>query len=544
MSQLSSANAALPNTEMPAEPDPPYMVAHGRTGASSDPSQPPVSEPNPITQRLSDSSTSLRLSSQNAATGLPNKTGIPCLLIATTTWARDSHELFDYEAQRVHKRSYFVKRPFKVFRTSLDVQVLPDGHPPPNEAADYLLSVRQREGRYIVTPPEKMSSSGLSSLGVPKRVWLIVNQLPQGHHQLQESDIIKLGRFRLRVKQLVKRGHSPLAELRLDDVEMPHSNITAAESTSLQCRICLLDGGTVEDPLLCPCQCKGSIKFIHLECLKHWINGRLLLTEDSRSKSFFFKHVQCELCKTPFPSAMIVNGERVPIIEIPRIEAPFIVLENLGGVNRGLHVVSMEERKELKLGRGHESDIRIADVSISRYHATIRFADGECTLEDHHSKFGTLVSLRKFQTVEPTHPVVLQVGRTVLNLSLATPPSDFDDILRTVDDPGVSTPESDHDDHDLTRDNLLSDISGNDSSVNAVPPQVPPQNHQPQQQQSAAQECCRQYAHYRSPHFHQHPMLPHDPDVPDQNPSDFPIVREGYCERLEHCTSWHKPSSV
>lgn len=44
--------------------------------------------------------------------------------------------------------------------------------------------------------------------------------------------------------------------------------------------------------------------------------------------------------------------------------------------NKGLHVVSMGAKKELKLGRGHESDVRIADVSISRYHATIRFSDG------------------------------------------------------------------------------------------------------------------------------------------------------------------------
>lgn len=46
-------------------------------------------------------------------------------------------------------------------------------------------------------------------------------------------------------------------------------------------------------------------------------------------------------------------------------------------------------------GRGHESDVRIPDVSISRYHATIRFVEGHFQLEDHNSKFGTLVSLRK-----------------------------------------------------------------------------------------------------------------------------------------------------
>ena len=30
---------------------------------------------------------------------------------------------------------------------------------------------------------------------------------------------------------------------------------------------------------------------------------------------------------------------------------------------RGLHVVSLAETKLLKLGRGHESNVRIADVS-------------------------------------------------------------------------------------------------------------------------------------------------------------------------------------
>lgn len=56
------------------------------------------------------------------------------------------------------------------------------------------------------------------------------------------------------------------------------------------------------------------------------------MQEDNDSKSFFFKHVQCELCKTPFPSAVIANGTHVPIIEVPRVEAPFIILENMGGV--------------------------------------------------------------------------------------------------------------------------------------------------------------------------------------------------------------------
>jgi hypothetical protein len=53
---------------------------------------------------------------------------------------------------------------------------------------------------------------------------------------------------------------------------------------------------------------------------------------DTQSKSFFLKQLQCELCKTPFPSAVILNGERVPVVSIPKIEAPYIILENICGV--------------------------------------------------------------------------------------------------------------------------------------------------------------------------------------------------------------------
>ena len=34
------------------------------------------------------------------------------------------------------------------------------------------------------------------------------------------------------------------------------------------CRICLDDAETDDNPFITPCKCSGSMKFIHLECLK------------------------------------------------------------------------------------------------------------------------------------------------------------------------------------------------------------------------------------------------------------------------------------
>lgn len=46
-----------------------------------------------------------------------------------------------------------------------------------------------------------------------------------------------------------------------------------------------------------------------------------------------------------------------------------------------------------KLGRGHESDVRVSDISVSRCHAILKYDDTDHNyyLEDNLSKFGTLV---------------------------------------------------------------------------------------------------------------------------------------------------------
>jgi pSer/pThr/pTyr-binding forkhead associated (FHA) protein len=46
-----------------------------------------------------------------------------------------------------------------------------------------------------------------------------------------------------------------------------------------------------------------------------------------------------------------------------------------------------------KLGRGHESDVRVSDISVSRCHAILKYDSNDNTyyLEDNLSKFGTLV---------------------------------------------------------------------------------------------------------------------------------------------------------
>lgn len=59
-----------------------------------------------------------------------------------------------------------------------------------------------------------------------------------------------------------------------------------------------------DNEFICPCKCSGSMKYIHKECLREWLNGKKLVYNGERVKSFFWKALECELCKTAFEHKM------------------------------------------------------------------------------------------------------------------------------------------------------------------------------------------------------------------------------------------------
>lgn len=57
-----------------------------------------------------------------------------------------------------------------------------------------------------------------------------------------------------------------------------------------------------------------------------------------------------------------------------------------------LHLVNLNMKNVIKIGRGHDNDLRIPDISVSRCHAYIKKdSKGNVYIEDNSSKFGTLV---------------------------------------------------------------------------------------------------------------------------------------------------------
>jgi len=73
-------------------------------------------------------------------------------------------------------------------------------------------------------------------------------------------------------------------------------------------------------------------------------------------------------------------------------------------------------KDSIKLGRGHESNIRISDISVSRCHALIKVIDKKFYIEDNNAKFGTLVGFTNPILIDK--PTSVQVGRSVVSIEL------------------------------------------------------------------------------------------------------------------------------
>jgi hypothetical protein len=189
------------------------------------------------------------------------------------------------------------------------------------------------------------------------------------------------------------------------------------------CRICYLEEeDEKENPIVQPCHCSGSCKYIHLKCLKQWIMNKSCLKIDHYDlcSIFLFTESECELCKAKLPDFVNHNGKLISLLDFSDEFENYLILESLTldkENNKFLYIISLDKNREIKVGRGQVCDILLSDVSVSRIHCFLVINGKNVYIQDNDSKFGTLVLIQTptIKLIEGL-PLNIQIGRSFLKL--------------------------------------------------------------------------------------------------------------------------------
>ena len=236
------------------------------------------------------------------------------------------------------------------------------------------------------------------------------------------------------------------------------------------CRICYQEEDDILlNPLIRPCKCSGSVKYIHLKCLLNWLKSRTSNNQSSNSNNnndyfnayFINQRTECELCKELFPDYIIHHNIKYCLIDFDYAQeikikennnnneqnyqntnmennnfntsknnnekSNFIVLDTvfpLTDNNKYRFIVKFNKKNEMNIGRGLNNQLVLNEITVSRNHCLLKLQKNkngnyEIMMEDEISKFGTLILVQtdKIEIIKG-RPLHLQVSNVHLVMQI------------------------------------------------------------------------------------------------------------------------------
>eukprot|EP00316_Scyphosphaera_apsteinii_P012388 CAMPEP_0119303652 /NCGR_PEP_ID=MMETSP1333-20130426/5047_1 /TAXON_ID=418940 /ORGANISM="Scyphosphaera apsteinii, Strain RCC1455" /LENGTH=436 /DNA_ID=CAMNT_0007306385 /DNA_START=53 /DNA_END=1363 /DNA_ORIENTATION=- len=230
--------------------------------------------------------------------------------------------------------------------------------------------------------------------------------------RLQEGDVFRLGQAYVLVSKIrqeldaeaeIASAFTSLNGEKCEDCEYLEADTdidddAGSDSRRPQCYICY-ENGIQGNPLINLCQCAGSVKYVHLNCLQRWIQP-----EGSSAVN-----THCPICKARYPEKA----------QAMMIRPPAILLESWSN-HRSLklrHWVSFARHGTASLGRfAEQNDVVIPDHSVSGEHAFIIQQQDQFWLHDRESSNGSFIRLCSPLKLTFGESLQMKMGKSLLCL--------------------------------------------------------------------------------------------------------------------------------
>ena len=190
---------------------------------------------------------------------------------------------------------------------------------------------------------------------------------------------------------------------KITDIKDSQKNIEDfSKKSSPACRICYLTCSEVENPLIKPCKCSGSMANIHYKCLKKCIEMNINKKLESGFKFYSWKNYECEICKAEYPKYIRYKESIYPLVDMEVEYSSYIICDfslyddvKKQNFRRGIIAIKVNDTDEdtITIGRSQNNRVKLKDISVSRYHCNIIKRKNKLYIVDKGSKFGTLIYL-------------------------------------------------------------------------------------------------------------------------------------------------------
>lgn len=142
------------------------------------------------------------------------------------------------------------------------------------ETTKPLFNIQISEGGKTKLSLENYSITSLKTSDHNDKLWRVIWSLKPDGHRITSHDIIKVGWMKFKVREFWSQSQYFNIEEHGDQEEFEETkNVEDVPEEELHemCRFCWVNEYTEQNPKIGTCNCIGTVKYIHYECLKAWL---------------------------------------------------------------------------------------------------------------------------------------------------------------------------------------------------------------------------------------------------------------------------------